>query len=186
MFRTAARFEKRQGRALRLGSVSEPEQTAMTFQIRALPYAPFARHFAMSDDELARHEAQRQIVCESPGTPCRVSLEDVAVGETVLLINHEHQPAASPYRSRHAVFVRHGAVEAHPEPGAVPDVLARRLLSVRVFDSAAMMVDADVVDGATLANWLEAAFENPATDSVHIHYAKPGCFAARATRAGKG
>ena len=41
-----------------------------------------------------------------------------------------------------------------------------------------MMVDADVLDGKGLASPLERAFENAAVDYVHLHFAKPGCFAA--------
>ena len=37
-----------------------------------------------------------------PGFPCRVSLVDAEIGESVLLVNYEHLPAASPYRMRYA------------------------------------------------------------------------------------
>jgi hypothetical protein len=36
------------------------------------------------------------------GFPCRVSLVDAEIGESVLLVNYEHLPAASPYRMRYA------------------------------------------------------------------------------------
>ena len=155
----------------------------MPFQIQALDYEPFAPLFAMPDDELAARHARRVTVAESPATPCRVSLRDAAVGERVVLVHYRHQPAASPYRASHAIFVRESAVRARPAPGEVPPVLSTRLLSVRLFDADHMMVDADVLDGVRLADRLEAAFADPAVAYAHIHNARPGCFAARAERA---
>jgi hypothetical protein len=155
----------------------------MTFQIKALPLAPFAPLFAMSDEELRRHGAVRRVVDSKPGFPCRVSLEDAEIGERMLLVNFEHQGADSPYRSQHAVFVRENAVEAHPAPGEVPEVLRRRLLSVRAYDAQGMMVEADVVDGQQLEPVIDRMLANPNVDYLHLHNAKPGCFAARVDRA---
>ena len=85
-----------------------------------------------------RPGALLRVADPSPGFPCRVSLCDAEPGETVLLVHYEHQPAASPFRASHAVYVRRGAVQAHPAPGEVPEMLRRRLLSVRAFDDAGM------------------------------------------------
>jgi Protein of unknown function (DUF1203) len=155
----------------------------MNFQIKALPIAPFAPLFAMSDDELRRHGAVRRVVDSRPGFPCRVSLEDAEIGERVLLLNFEHQPADSPYRSRHAIFVREDAAEAHPAVGEVPELFRRRLLSVRAFDANGMMVEADVVDGQLLEFAITKMLANRAVAYLHLHNAKPGCYAARVDRA---
>lgn len=157
----------------------------MDFQINALPIEPFAPLFQLSDVELAARRMRRISVTEKPGTPCRVSLVDAEAGETVLLLNHEHQPADSPYRASHAIFVRERAVRAVPEVNTVPEVFARRLLSLRLFDDQHMMIGADVIEGCELKSALAAAFDNRAVAYVHIHNAKPGCFAASATRAGE-
>ncbi len=69
----------------------------MSFQINALPSAPFEHLFGQDDHTLSDHGVQRLIADQYPSFPCRISLEDVAVGEPVLLLNFEHQPAASPY-----------------------------------------------------------------------------------------
>lgn len=155
----------------------------MPFQIDALPPDQFAPLFRMSETELARHDARKMIVTACPGTPCRVSLEDARVGETVLLVNYEHQPAKSPYRSRHAIFVREGVQQAVPPKDTVPPVLRARLVSIRLFDADDMMVDADVVAGTELAQAIDRAFADAAVAYLHLHYAKPGCFAARVRRA---
>ena len=155
----------------------------MTYQIHALSPDLFADLFALDDTALAARNMRRMTVDAKPGTPCRVSLADAKVGETVLLLNFEHQPGNTPYRSSHAIFVREGAVRALPAVGEVPEVLQSRLISVRLFDRADMMIDADAVDGGQLGNTLTAVFENAAVAYAHLHYAKPGCFAASVTRA---
>ena len=155
----------------------------MTFQILALPSERFAPLFSLSDADLKARNIVRQTVTESPGTPCRVSLADAAVGETVLLLNYEHQPEASPYRASHAIFVRQGAEAATPAPGEVPEVLTSRLLSLRAFDKNHMMVAADVVDGKEISAALDQAFKDDAVAYIHLHNARPGCFAAAVIRA---
>jgi hypothetical protein len=122
------------------------------------------------------------IVDTCPGTPCRVSLADAQVGETVILLNYEHQTANSPYRASHTIFVRKRAEMAHPEPNEVPKVIRSRLMSLRLFDHAHMKIDADVVEGDQLAAALTNAFENSQVAYAHLHNANPGCFAASVTR----
>lgn len=107
----------------------------MTFQIHALPAGDFQKYFTVSDAELRESNAQVLTVAAKPDVPCRVRLEDADVGERVVLVNYEHQPAQSPYRSSYAVFVAEGAVQAVPAVGEVPEVLAIRTLSVRGFDA---------------------------------------------------
>ncbi|MCR9121436.1 MAG: DUF1203 domain-containing protein [Phyllobacteriaceae bacterium] len=155
----------------------------MTFQIHALPKAPFEPLFAMGEAELVERRAcWRTADCE-PGYPCRVSLEDAKAGERLLLANFEHLGEDSPYRASHAVFVRTGARQARPEPGSIPDVIRRRLISVRGFDADWMMAAADVVDGDKVDDAIETMFANPDVAELHLHIAKPGCYLARVTRA---
>lgn len=155
----------------------------MSFQIHSLPAEDFADLFALSDAELANRDACRQIVQSKPGTPCRVSMADAEVGETVILTNYEHQSEKSPYRSTHAIFVRENAPQAHLAVGEVPEVLRSRVISLRLFDRNHMMIDADVVQGDDLVDAIKTAFENDQVSYAHLHNAKPGCFAASVTRA---
>ncbi len=46
-----------------------------------------------------------------------------------------------------------------------------------------MMTNADVVEGTTLEQSIVAMFENDEVDYIHLHNAKPGCYAAYVTRA---
>lgn len=155
----------------------------MSFQIHALPATHFIPLFDMSDGELANIHASRMVVEAKPGYPCRISLADAEVGETVILVNFEHQSGESPYRSSHAIFVRDQAEQAFPAIGEVPEVLTTRLISIRAFDNKHYMIAADVVDGARLAETIPAMLDDPAVDYLHLHNAKRGCYAARVTRA---
>lgn len=156
----------------------------MGFQIHALNAENFAHLFELTDEELRAKNACRMVVDESPGTPCRVSMADAEIGDTVVLTNYCHQPANSPYQSNHAIFIRKGEAAAQLSKNEVPEVLRTRLVSVRLFDVEDMIVDAEVVEGTELDQTLTKAFDNDAVSYVHLHYAKPGCFAASVTRAG--
>ena len=153
------------------------------FQIQALPAAPFTPLFELPEDELAARGAVRRVADAKPGFPCRVSLADAEPGETVILAHYEHQPADSPFRASHAVYVREGVAQAIPSPGAVPEVLRSRTLSLRAFDAAGMMLDADLVEGRALEGAAERLLADPAVAYLHAHFAKPGCFACRIDRA---
>lgn len=154
----------------------------MKFQISALDVEQFGHLFDMGTDELAERGILRRVADSKPGYPCRVSLQDADVGEAVLLMNYEHQPAATPFRSSHAIYVRQNANQARPAVNEVPEVLKSRLLSVRAFDAEGMMVAADVVEGDQLEPLLEQTLADAAVENVHIHNARLGCYLALAER----
>jgi hypothetical protein len=153
----------------------------MTFRISGLAAEPFEHYFTMDDTDLARAGAVRRVADSKPGFPCRISLTDADVGEEVLLINYEHLPTDSPYRASHAIYIRRNE-HRFDAVDDVPAALRSRLLSVRAFDDAGMMVGADVVDGGDVECVIAAQFENVEARYLHIHFAKPGCFAARVDR----
>jgi hypothetical protein len=155
----------------------------MSFQIRALPVAQFEPFFALSDSELTKVRACRVIADAKPGYPCRVSLADAEVGETLILMNFEHQPGDSPFRATHAIYVRENAEQAFPAVGAIPEGFETRLISIRAFDDKHHIVDADVVDGSLLSESIPAILRNSEVSYIHLHNAKPGCFTALVTRA---
>ncbi len=155
----------------------------MSFRITGLDPAPFRRLYGLADDELATLGVKRSTADAKPGFPDRVELRDAEPGETVLLLNYVHQPAETPYRASHAIFVREGAERAYEGVDETPDCLRLRMLSLRVFDAAGMMVDADLADGRDLEAAIERLFGDPAAAYIHAHYAKRGCYAARIDRA---
>jgi Protein of unknown function (DUF1203) len=155
----------------------------MSFRISGLPAEDFARLFALSDEELARQGAVRRIADgRTPGYPCRVSLTDARAGDELLLVNYEHHPVSSPYRMRFAVYVRKGE-KTYDRVDEVPEQLRIRTLAVRAFDTDAMMVGRELVDGHQLEGAIERLFADPRAAYLHVHYAAPGCYAARVDRA---
>ncbi len=152
----------------------------MHFQFTGLDATPFASLFDLTEAELAARHIVKMTADSQPGYPCRISLKEAPMGRDVLLLNHSHLEVASPYASRHAIFVADGSEPAHLEPDAIPDVVTNRLVSLRAFDGADHIVDADVCDGDTARVVLEHFFANPAICYVDVHAAKRGCFLARA------
>ena len=153
----------------------------MSFRIRGLPAEAFTALFALSDAELAQRRAVRVIAERPQAYPCRISLTDAEPGQTLILLNYEHHSVNTPFQSSHAIYVREGE-RCYDEVDQVPDMLRRRLLSVRGFDAAGMLVDADVVGGLMLEDGIQRLFAQPAIDYLHLHFAKPGCYAARVDR----
>jgi hypothetical protein len=153
----------------------------MAFTVTGLSPEPFKHLYGLLEDALARHRARRVIAGES-GFPERIELRDATPGESLLLVHYEHQDADTPYRASHAVYVREGATEAWTGDH-VPEVLRKRLLSLRAFSADGMMVEADVVEGAEAESLIERQLANPAVAYLHAHYARPGCYAARIDRA---
>ncbi len=155
----------------------------MRYRIQGLSAEKFAPLFDMSDAELSAHGAMRRIAdARERGYPCRVSLTDSEPGDELILVNYEHHAVASPYRMRFAIYVRRGE-ETFDAIDAVPDQLRGRMLAVRAFDTAGMMVGWDLVEGDKLEGAIERLLAEPRADYLHIHFAAPGCYAARVERA---
>lgn len=156
----------------------------MTFLIFALSAHRFSHLYGQSDETLKAIGVKTVIADKEVGFPCRVSLVDAPKGARMLLMNFEHQDAASPYQSSHAIFVADGAQQAQCARGEVPDVLRRRLLSIRSFSDDGMMLNADVAEGEVAAPLIERLLSNASAAYLHLHFARRGCYAARAERAG--
>ncbi len=155
----------------------------MAFTMSGLPVEPFQPLFALSDAELAQRQIVRMTADKPVGFPCRLLLADAALGDTLLLLNYEHQPAATPYRSQHAIFVNEAATVPATFIDEVPPVLTvRKAIALRAFDGAGMMLDADVVPGTEVEALIGRLFENTQAAYLHAHYAGRGCFAARIDR----
>jgi hypothetical protein len=155
----------------------------MSFQITGLDAAPFRRFYGLSDDELQSFGVKRFIADEKPGFPDRVELRDAEKGEALLLLNYLHQPADTPYKASHAIFVREWAETPYRAVNETPEVLWIRPISLRAFDASGVMVDADLTAGGDLKPAIERLFANPEAAYIHAHYAKRGCYAARIDRA---
>ena len=154
----------------------------MPFRVSGLKPETFRHLYGLSDPALLARGAYRYTVDKTPGFPDRIELRDLLPGETALLVNYTHQDAATPYRASHAIFVREGAEQTCSLIDEIPEVMQRRMLSLRAFDSTHMMVDATLVDGRQARETVERLLGNDAITYIQAHYAQRGCYAARIER----
>ncbi len=155
----------------------------MSYRVLGLDPAPFRPLYGLPDDQLAAAGASRHVADCSPGFPDRVEVRDAEPGETLLLLNYLHQPADTAYRASHAIFVREGAAKRLDVVDQIPAPLRIRPISLRAFDQAGEMIDADLVDGEALEPLIHRLLGNPDAAYLHAHYARRGCYAARIERA---
>jgi hypothetical protein len=160
------------------------KETSMSYVVTGLSPESFRHLFNLSDEALAELGIVRWPVEADSHFPCRVTLEDAQPGETVLLLNYEHQPADSPFRARHAIFVTQGASDIRRTQDELPGSIASRpAISLRAFDADGMIVDAALAPGAELEPVIERQLAMPNVAYLHAHYAAMGCYAARIDRA---
>jgi len=152
------------------------------FAISGLPLEAFSHLFELDDTGLAARNARRCIADVKPGFPCRVSLAEAEIGESVLLLTYEHHPVDGPYRGTGPVYVREHAKQAQLKVNEVPDVVRRRLISIRAYNAQSLMVASEVVEGSNLEQQIDRFFADQQISYLHLHNAKPGCFSCRVDR----
>jgi hypothetical protein len=155
----------------------------MSFVVSGLPIETFRPLFGLSDEALAERGIVRRTVDSIPGFPCRITLEDAEPGDTVLLLNYEHQPAQTPYRASHAIYVSEQATQTREAVDEIPGALrVREFISLRAFNDAGMMLAAEVAAGSELEPAIEQLLAVPGVAYLHAHNAGMGCYAARIDR----
>lgn len=154
----------------------------MDYVITGLPLAPFQPLFGLAEAELTALGIVRQVADTPVGYPCRVTLHDAVPGESLLLLNWQHLDLDTPYRASGPIFVRESARETLRVRNHVPEQQRSRLLSVRGYDRAGSLRDADVVQGTQLEGLIDRLFGNPGIALLQVHYARHGCYACRIDR----
>lgn len=153
----------------------------MRFRFTGISAEPFRPLFALGDEELAARDMRRLTAGPGDMFPCRVSLTDAEPGDRLILLGYEHQPAASPYRAAGPIFVNENAGAPFDGP-EVPPVMRGRLLSLRAYDEAGMIVDAAVEHGREIEPVLERLLARDAAAYIHVHNAGRGCYSCRVDR----
>jgi hypothetical protein len=123
-----------------------------------------------------------QVADTSPGYPCRQCLQDADIGEELVLVSYDPFASDSPYRSASPIYL-HKSQCGEPRLNQISEQQLRRQLSIRAFDSAEMMSDAQVIDGKDLESVAVRLFESTDVAFLHVHNAGPGCWALRIERA---
>ena len=154
----------------------------MNYTISGLDAGQFVHLYGQDEDYLTLQGALRVKVESCPGYPDRISLRDIPVGETAILINHIYQPANTPYHGSHAIYLWEGYTEQGIYLNNIPEVMSHRLLSLRAYDENHLMVKAETCQGDAAEQWLNHFFDDSAVSYIHFHYAKRGCFACLAER----
>ncbi len=155
----------------------------MGFKLIALEKEQFEPLFEMGDQELKKHGAVRMVADDVSSFPCRVSLKAAQPGETVLLLNFEHLAVDSPYRSRHAIYVRHEGEQARLNRNEIPEMFFNKAIGVRAFDKAGMMQGCDIANGPELVELIEKMLVKENVTYLHLHWANAGCYAAKVIEA---
>jgi hypothetical protein len=88
------------------------------FQLLGLDPSNFEALFDLDDAQLRRARNPAPVADQSPGFPCRVSLEDAEVGEEVLLLAFEHMAVDSPYRASGPIYVRRARARTAVPPAS--------------------------------------------------------------------
>ena len=155
----------------------------MSYRITGLPIEDFAGLLNKSREQL-RDLGVTVCVADAPASyPCRITLEDAEPGEELLLLTHAHLTGDTPYAASGPIFIRRNAVATRTVTDEVPEQQRRRLLSVRAYDRAHFMVDAEVVEGTGLESLIERYFADANIAYLHVHNARRGCYACRVDRA---
>lgn len=157
----------------------------MTYRIRGLDPERFAPMFDMSAAELMAVRAER-IVADAPrGFPCRVSLDDAEVGESLLLLNFVSHDVETPFRTAFAIYVRQIAQRRAEYVDSLPPIFEGRSLSLRGFGENAMLLDAKLIEPGAVDEGIRALFADRRIAYIQAHNAAHGCFHAHIERHGE-
>jgi hypothetical protein len=155
----------------------------MNYRISGLPVENFSDIFNASNEALHARGIVIQTANEANAFPCRITLEDAAVGEEMFLLNYDHLIANSPYASSGPIYIRRNAKQPSVVTNRIPEQQQRRLLSIRAYDCRNFIIDAEVAPGAELQSQIARFFANPDVMYLHVHNAQRGCYACRVDRA---
>jgi hypothetical protein len=141
---------------------------------------------AISDQQLCQIEngatslhdnpIQKITVDQSPGYPCRLSLEDAKIGEEVYLFSHQPFTNENPYRETGPVFVRTEADQATLEPGQIPDMIKRRPIIVRSYSADETLLSGDPAEGEDVGQVIQQCLNREGVAFLHIRAALTGCY----------
>ncbi len=154
----------------------------MAYRIEGLAPAAFESLFSMMDGELAARGAMRVTADAPTGFPCRVSLQDAAPGEELVLLNHVSHDVDGPFRTTYAIYVRKDAEAPASFTDEAPPYLDSRTLSLRGFGADGLLKDGLLAMPGEADAKIRALFARTDIDTIHAHAASYGCFLARIER----
>ena len=137
-------------------------------------------------DPFGNHALRPIVVDQESSFPCRVCLEDARPGEEVLLFSYRPLDRPAPHQTLGPVYVHRAPCTPFRPSARLPEVLRRRLVAFRAYDrDAEELIDCDVLEGAALEARLHTVLRNRSVERIHVHFARPGCFACAVERSAR-
>lgn len=125
--------------------------------------------------------SERVVADEKPGFPCRVCLRDASPGEELVLASFSPFRGHGPYRATGPIFV-HPSCAPHEPTDELPEILRARPLSLRAYDAGERLLVGALTEGGRLTADVERLLTDPEVAELHVHFARPGCYACRIVR----
>lgn len=155
----------------------------MNYIVEGLSPEPFQHLFGMTDEALEQHNVKRCVCNKEHSFPDRVSMRDLDIGETALLLNHTSMDKETPYKASHAIFIKEELQSPYKAENEIPDVMYRRMLSLRAFDKDGMIIHAGLASGDDIEQTIKTMLLDPEVEHIDAHNAGRGCFSGRISRA---
>lgn len=154
----------------------------MSFKITGLDGNHFSQLYGLTDDKLKSQGVVRLSIDEYPSYPDRITLRDIPVGETALLLNHTFIDTDSPYKGSHAIFIWEGQLNPSVYLDIIPEVVERRIMSLRGYDKQDMLIEANIAQPGEARDQILTLLMNDRIEFILAHHARQGCFSCRIER----
>lgn len=121
-------------------------------------------------------------VSDGSGLPCRHCQEDIADGESYLILAYRPFPEAQPYAETGPIFLHAEACARHPESGATPDIFLKResyLLKGYGADDRIVYGTGQIVPPREMSEAAIRIFDRGDVSYVHVRSALNNCYSCR-------
>ena len=123
--------------------------------------------------------SQASLKISDGGFPCRSCLNNIAEGDEAILFTYSPFLQKSPYFSQGPVFIHKTACLSYSAKPDVPEIIRHSLLSIRFYNTREELIKATVLPGEEIETPFKDNRDIENTSVIHIHFARPGCFAVK-------
>ena len=133
----------------------------------------------------ANGQAPETHIAAGGGTPCRHCLDQVADGDSFLVLSYRPFPMAQPYAEQGPIFLHAGPCAAHLPDERTPAMLTSPRYLLRGYDDADRIVygSGQIVETAAIAKRAAEMFEDDEICYIHVRSASNNCYQCRIERA---